>query len=271
MQAHDRHALGQRRVARRQGATLSAGGDVLGRVERKRGQIAGGADAPALVIRANRVRGVLDDDNAVAGGNGVDGVHVAGLAEQMHGNDGLGPGRDGGLEGSRVKIDRVGLDIRQHRRGTAMDDDVGGRGKRDRRGDDFVTGTHPHGFEGQVQGGGARVHRHAVPDPDIVRELPFKRLGLGAGRQPAGAHGLEDGCFLFGPKQRLVVRQERVSQRCASVEGQWPRGGRGTRRTHDRAPAFSPETKYCPPSGSHPSAGSMNPNHFHSGSGRNNM
>ena len=52
------------------------------------------ADAPALVLGAVRLAGVLDHDQAVASRDRQDRIHVGRLAVEVHRHDRLGPRRD---------------------------------------------------------------------------------------------------------------------------------------------------------------------------------
>ena len=66
-----------------------AGGDLLVGVEGVDAIIAQAPGLAALVFRAERFTRILDDRQAIDRGNLVDGVHIGGLAEHIHRQDGL--------------------------------------------------------------------------------------------------------------------------------------------------------------------------------------
>jgi hypothetical protein len=70
------------------------------------------------------------------------GVHLAGMAGEVHGHDGAGPGSDAGLELLHVHVQGGRLNIDEDGRGAHVDDDVCGGGERDGRGDHLIAGSH---------------------------------------------------------------------------------------------------------------------------------
>ena len=100
-------------VARDHRSALAAG-EVLSRIEAEAGGVAQPAGAHAVPNAFHAMRSVLDDLNPVSIGDGAQGVHVAHQAEQMHGQDGLGAGRDCGLDPGGVEITGFRLDIHEH-------------------------------------------------------------------------------------------------------------------------------------------------------------
>ncbi len=81
-------------------------GDVLGHVERERGEVAERADPPPLPLGPDRVRRVLDHVQPVAIAQLGQPVHVDRPAGQVHGHDRPGARGDRGLGGIEVDVCR---------------------------------------------------------------------------------------------------------------------------------------------------------------------
>ena len=118
--------------------TALTGRDLLVRVEAEHAGNAVAADGPALVLGAERFRGVLDQGEAVPLADCANLVELARVPEHVHGDDRLRPGCDRGLERGRVEIQRARVDVCEDGR-RALDDEAVRRGReRDRRGDRLV-------------------------------------------------------------------------------------------------------------------------------------
>src|SRR5258707_506404 len=76
----------------------------------------------AGVAGADRLRGVLDDREAVRAGDLVDRVHVGRLAVEVDRDHGPRAGRDRVLEPGRVEVERLGLDVDEDRPGPGPPD-----------------------------------------------------------------------------------------------------------------------------------------------------
>ena len=98
-------SLGQSVVVGEDDAPFAAG-EVLGRLEGERAQVADGADAAAAIFRAVGVGGVLDHREVVPPGDVQHGVHVHRQAAEVDGDDRPGARRDRCLHrrGSRLKV-----------------------------------------------------------------------------------------------------------------------------------------------------------------------
>ena len=57
---------------------------------------------------------VLNQGHAVAGGDGAQRLQIGTLAKQVHGDNGSGARRNGGLHGGRAKVEGVGPHVGQH-------------------------------------------------------------------------------------------------------------------------------------------------------------
>ena len=71
--------------------------------------------AAAVAVHAEGMGGVIDDLEVVVVGNALDGLDVAGVAVAMHRQDGGGARRDRGLDLLRVQVQRVRVDVHEHR------------------------------------------------------------------------------------------------------------------------------------------------------------
>ena len=115
---------------------------VLGLVEAVATEVAEGTERAALVGGHHSLRGIFDDEQVVAVGDFVDGVHLAGDTRIMHGHDGLGLFGDGAFDQLLVEVHGVGADVHEHALGTAHGERVGGTDERERRHDDLVAGLY---------------------------------------------------------------------------------------------------------------------------------
>lgn len=138
-----------------------------------RGQVAA---FTAFVAAAQALGGVLDDRQAVLGGDGVDGIHVGALAVQGHGDDGAGPGRDGGFQPGRVQGVGAGVDVDVDRLGAQQGDGFGRGDIGEARRDDLVPRTDAQRHLGNLQSISAIGDGDAVFGAGIVGQ-PFFQLG----------------------------------------------------------------------------------------------
>src|SRR5450755_209261 len=86
------------RIAGDHGAAFSISAQILPRIEAEATHVADAAHTPALVLRAVRLGGILDHDQVVPPRDLHDGVHIGGLAVEVHWNNGFGARRDRALE-----------------------------------------------------------------------------------------------------------------------------------------------------------------------------
>jgi hypothetical protein len=101
-----------------------AGGEVFGFLEAETAEVAEDTAFAAMIFGEPGLAGVLDHREVVLAGDGVDGIHVAGHAEDMHRHE--RPGAVGDAAGDRGGVDgergRVG--IGEHRQGVVGEDGV---------------------------------------------------------------------------------------------------------------------------------------------------
>src|SRR5580704_4652030 len=79
--------------------------EILCRIEAETSNVADTAEPAAVIVRARRLRTILDNAQSVATRYQRDRIHVGRLAIEMDWNDRLGPRRDGRFDQRR--IDRV--------------------------------------------------------------------------------------------------------------------------------------------------------------------
>src|SRR5204862_6918815 len=88
--------------------------------------------------RTDRLRRVLDDRAIARPADGAQAFHGRHLAVEVHGHDGARPGRDGRLYRRGIDIERVRLDVHEHRSAARVVDRPGGGEERERGVDDLV-------------------------------------------------------------------------------------------------------------------------------------
>jgi len=93
-----------------------AGGELLVGVEPEHGRMATPADGrPVGVLSSERLTGVLDDREAVAGRQLLERGHVGGVAEDVDRQQRAGSLGDDGGGGLRVEVERQRVDVGEHR------------------------------------------------------------------------------------------------------------------------------------------------------------
>jgi hypothetical protein len=95
--------------------------------------------------------------------------------------------RDRALDLRRIDEERVGIDVHEDRRRSAVDDRVRGRDEGERRREDPVARTDVVRQQGRVERDGAVAHRHRVARAHLAREVLLEAGDLGPGRPLAAA------------------------------------------------------------------------------------
>ncbi len=178
-------------VVRRHDPAL-AGRHLLVRIEGEDGVDAVRADGAALVLGAERLARVLDQDEAVLLGERAERVELARVAEDVDGDDPLRPRRDRRLDRGRIEVHRPLVDVGEHRRRTLVDEAVGRGDERVRRRDHLVALAQATDRGEQVQPARARRDGGRVGRADLLREGTLEALDRRAERQPARPEHLED-------------------------------------------------------------------------------
>ena len=142
----------------------------LGGMEAERAHVALVEDAAAVDLDTEGMGGVIDDTQAILVGNGLDLGGAARLAVDVHGHDGSGLGRDGGLDAVGVDAAGGGIDVDKHGPDAVPPDGVGGGDKAIGRGDDFAADAQC------LQGGDQR--QRAIGEQADVGYLEILAQGL---------------------------------------------------------------------------------------------
>ena len=165
-----------------------AGRNVLGFLEAEAPQVADRAALAALVFRQPRLAGILDHGQLVLAGNGVDRVHVARHAEDVHRHDGARPLRDAALDRGRVHGERGRVGVGKDRQGLAGEDGVVAGDEGVGRDDHLVAGVHVHDVQADDQRRGAAGGGQAALGAQQFGVAPLEvRHVLGGAAKPSAA------------------------------------------------------------------------------------
>ena len=188
----------------RQRRPAFAGGDVLDRMERENRDVAIGAAAdrgPAIVValiaRAERVAGILDDGEAFVTRASGDGFEIGALPGEIDRED-----RRGALAGrftfasaasncGELHQPAVGIAIGENDFRAGEPRRVGGGGKSHGRHDDRVVGADAEREAGEMEGGRAVGATDRVIGAASLGERGFEVAHRGAGGQPIAAQHLD--------------------------------------------------------------------------------
>ena len=169
-----------------------AGGHVLGDVEAERSHVPDDPDAPAPVLRSDRVGRVLDHHQVVSSRDVHDRVHVARTPVEMHRDDGPRAGRDGGLDALGIDEAGAAVAVGEHRYGSRMDDRVRGCHEGHRGGDHLRARADPGRDQAEVERGGAGADRDRVLGAGMGAKELLEAGDLGPGSEPPRAQGVDD-------------------------------------------------------------------------------
>ena len=159
------------------------GGDVLVGVEAEGDEIAERADRLALPARAERMRRVLDDAEIAGLGDGIELVAIDGQSREIHRDDGLGVFFR--FNQRQIDVPGLGIHVDEYRPCANLENDVGGRHPRERRGDHLVARPHAGEPQRDLHGDGARAvgaHRAAAA---VLGERRLEGARLRSGGDPA--------------------------------------------------------------------------------------
>jgi hypothetical protein len=99
------------------------------------------ADQATVLGGEERLRGILDDRNAMMRGNPSDAGHVARVAEQVCRDDGTGARADARGDRVRGDVEADRVDVGENRDGLLVENRRDGTQGGNRRGDDLVSGS----------------------------------------------------------------------------------------------------------------------------------
>ncbi len=111
--------------------------------------------------------------------------------------------RDRSRDRGDVEVERVRIDVHEHRLRAAQLDRVGRRGERVGGDDHLVAGADLEREQGEMERGGARRHGRCVRRPDGIRDRALELVDLRPHRELPGAHDLGDRSELGSPDVRL--------------------------------------------------------------------
>ena len=234
------------RSLRRRGGDLGVGGDdhpalprghLLVGVEGEGGEVAAGADlAPLGVDRAERLAGVLEDAEAVLGGERLQLGHRRRVAEDVDRQDAGRALADRGRGGCGVEVERHRVDVAEDRPRALVEQAVGGGDEAEGAGQDLVAGAPAERPHPEVQRRSCRWRRRPRPRPRASRRNRARSARPSAPARAARAQHLEHELLLaradLGPGER-----DRFGS--AAVHGGDPtrRSPRAGRRTPASRPA----------------------------------
>ena len=115
---------------------------------------------------------ILDDHQFMVFGDGLDRIHVAGMAREMHGNNGPCFRGDLFLDPVRIQIQGSRLDVDKNRFQPLSNHDVGSGRKRHGCGDDLITILKTHCGNGKME----PRRTGAQPDRMTAANVVFKRV-----------------------------------------------------------------------------------------------
>ena len=170
------------------------GGDDFYRMKAEYGDVAvtGVTDELTLVFATNGVRCIFNNLESIALGQGMDGLHIARLATQVHGNDDFRQSAFAfglfQLEGKRLRAEVVGVwvDIDKIHVGATVQRAVGRSHERDWRCPQPVARAKPEGQAGNVQCRGGTVDSQGMGGTHMLRHTLFKAGDHGALGQKIG-------------------------------------------------------------------------------------
>jgi len=169
--------------------------------------MADGAGAAAPILRADGLRGILDDVQIVPRGDTHDGVHVGHLAVEVDRHDGARAWGDGRLDEGRIDVvaGRVDIDKDRHR---AEPVDAAARCEEGvRGGDDLVARLDAEGHQRDNERVGARCDADAVGCARIGRNLALQPLHFGAADEILRVGHAIDGRANLLPNRRILRLQ----------------------------------------------------------------
>jgi len=164
-------------------ATLAAR-QVLARLEREAAQVPQRAHASPLVCCTMRMGRVLDDREPPPFGDLKDVVHAGREAAQVDGDYRPSPFRNRRLNGCRVYVESVGVDVHEYGDSVGFDHSRGCSQKRIGRHDNFVAGTDIRSQQRYSQRHGTAGHGYGMPGLVILGKPRLKTRALVPCKRP---------------------------------------------------------------------------------------
>ena len=180
------HPRRHRRVLHHHRAAVAEGAQVLGGIKGQGADAGERAHAPALVGGPDGLAGVLDHRHAPLAAQRQQRVEVGGMSIQVHGEDRPGARCDRRRHRFRGDVQRLWIEVREHRPRPRPHHREGGEGGGQRRRDDLVALADAQALQRELDGLGAVGHRDHFPRPQPARELALEGLAFRPQDEPAG-------------------------------------------------------------------------------------
>ena len=140
-----------------------------------------------------------------------DRIEIRGCTADVHGDDRLRLLRDGRLDQLRPDVQRLRIDVDEHRPGIEVTDHFRGCRERVGSGDDFVAGAHARSLEREVQRGSAGVDGDGMRGADGRRKFTFELFRFRAAGHPARAERFRNFADLVITDIRTRERKKRLT------------------------------------------------------------
>jgi len=167
-------------------------------------ECAEGARLSPAMGGSERLRGILDDGEPVFFRQGQDAVHVGGLSEKVHRDDGPGARRDEGGGGIDVEVEAVRARVGEDGSGPDAVDAAGGGKEGEGRTDHLVAGANAQGHQGEEKRVGARGDAERVPRAGEVAHRALECRDLAAQDVGSRAEDADEGLGEFGFEGKVL-------------------------------------------------------------------
>src|SRR6266545_2830851 len=150
----------------------------------------------ATVLRIVRLGGILDQHQAVTLCDCPQLVELARISEHVHSDDRARALRDRRLDGTRIHVQRHGIDVGEDGSCALENEAVRGSHERHRGRDRLVSGAEPGDLAEELEPSGPARERRGIGSADAVRDLLFEPVDPRTERQAPGPQHLEDELLL---------------------------------------------------------------------------
>ena len=146
--------------------------------------------------RQERFRRVLDDGEAVRGGDGEDRRHVGGAAAHVNRHDGLRAAGDRRSSALGIDVQGLRIDVDENRHGSGQANGVGGRDEGDVRDDHLIARADARGGERKEDRGRPARRGDRVRHAEQIRDTPLElRRHVAVVQVVAAKHGQDARVF----------------------------------------------------------------------------
>ena len=184
-------------VVRHHHAPVTIATEILGREKAEAARIPErpGLPSPVLavaILRAKRLRVVLDDFQVMSIRQAEDERKVSGTAIEVNRNDGPCARGDLCFQAAGIQSVGLGVNVRKNRRSSGLGHSLGRGEKSVRRNDHFVTGTNAAGPQRQPERIGPGGQAHGVLDAQVSGNRFLKALHSAAEDEGAAGQNVPD-------------------------------------------------------------------------------